>query len=264
MEAVKRTLFTEVLISLLVQLSDEVICTIRNRKVVNSSAYTVLQRFEIIPKNKPKIGGDGLCFRISSTDIPLYIDLLRDTDLIEFLPDSIFFIDCEKSCEILIVVYSSWFCVSDKFVVEENFIKQCEDADFLFQSLYLPLHQEILIHVLSQLPDGAILAIDDWELEDCNVFQAMKQFRVQEKIDNFEYCYRINKTDLPVYIDWVWESDLPSFLIHFIISPPLDSEDKKPLVVVYDSCIFCLSNKIVIDEELVEQADRAHLYIQKL
>lgn len=69
---------------------------------------------------------------------------------------------------------------------------------------------------------------------------------------------------MPVYIDWIRCSDLPSFLIHFVIFPSSDSEDKAPLAVVYDSCIFCLSDKIEIEQQMIEQADKVHLYVQKL
>lgn len=268
MEEVNRLWVTEAFIRLLVQLQDRAIWAIPDKKVVTSGAYTVLQHFEIMPQRKPGIGEDALYFQIHHTEISVYIDLLKETDLIEFLPDSILFIEQKENCEILAAFYKGLFCISDRFLVDETFLKQCEEANLLFQNLYIPLNQELLIKIFSQLPDGAVLAIDSWELEDCSAFQSMKQFRLQEKFtseqEDFSYCFRIGKADLPVYIDWIRCSDLPSFLIHFVIFPSSDSEDKAPLAVVYDSCIFCLSDKIEIEQQMIEQADKVHLYVQKL
>lgn len=180
----------------------------------------------------------------------------------------IFFKNKQGFYEIVAAIYNDLLCISDEFMFDASFQAQCEGAGMSFQGLYIPLHEELLVKVLSQLPDKAILAIDSYELEDCGAFHTLERFRQKDVVvydgEEFRYCYRINKTDLSVFIDLVRESDFLSFLIHFVMMDYQDDGSCEPWVVVYDSSIFCVSDKIVVGKEFIKQAGRAHLYIQEL
>lgn len=130
--------------------------------------------------------------------------------------------------------------------------------------MYIPLQQYGLIQIFSQLPNNSILAIDSFELEDCSAFQTLEKFRINTEFNHqhyeFSHYYQINKENLVSYMDLIRNSDLPSFLIHFAIF----SNHNELLLRVYDCCIFCISNKICIKKEFIQQAQKVHLYFQDL
>lgn len=255
---------TEGLIQIISQLPNNSIIRINNQSIRNDSIFNFIKGREIKFNFSTCIYLSGVFIQIDKSNIQTFIQTLENVNFSKYLIDSEYFVCQGTYWESLAAVYKGLFCISDKIKLSEEFITHCEENDISVQDMYIPLQQYGLIQIFSQLPNNSILAIDSFELEDCSAFQTLEKFRIDIEFNHqhneFSHYYQINKENLVSYIDLIRNSDLPSFLIHFAIF----SNHNELLLRVYDCCIFCISNKICIKKEFIQQAQKVHLYFQDL
>lgn len=255
---------TRGLIQIISQLPVNSIIRINNQSIRNDNIFNLIKDYEIKINFSTNIYLSGVFIQIDKSNIQIFNQILENVNVSKYLIDSEYFTCQEAYWEPLAAVYKGLFCISDKIKLSEEFITQCEENDIAVQDMYIPLQQYALIQIFSQLPNNSILAIDSFELEDCSAFQTLEKFRINTEFNHqhyeFSHYYQISKENLVSYMDLIRNSDLPSFLIHFAIF----SNHNELLLRVYDCCIFCISSKIRIKKEFIQQAQKVHLYFQDL
>lgn len=133
---------------------------------------------------------------------------------------------------------------------------------------YESFQKRILIDIISQLPSESILAFSmPAYFVECSAYEKLALFRIE---DNFSRdiivpdCYfLITKESLSTYIEQIVDTDILAYICHYMIYKK-NGEDVEMLVVVYDGCIFRLSDKIVIEDSFIKQCDSEGLYIDYL
>lgn len=129
---------------------------------------------------------------------------------------------------------------------------------------YEILLKRLLINIITQLPQNCILAIDMPELAECVAFKKLKDFQIQDSFSEEavfpDYYYLISRESIACYFKLIIETDLVSFLCHYMIYKKNEGK-RDVLAVVYDSCIFNLSDEIVIDPHLIEQCKSEGIFV---
>ena len=130
------------------------------------------------------------------------------------------------------------------------------------------LEKKLLMQILYQLPKNSILAFPKPSyFDDCKASKLLEKFRIQDSFSKDiiipDYYYLIGDKSRSTYIEQIANTDLLTYLCHFMIYSKCDQKIIIS-VMVYDNCVFCLSDEIIIEQEFMEQCEDAGLHIQKL
>lgn len=129
--------------------------------------------------------------------------------------------------------------------------------------------EKLLMDIFDQIPDKSILAMDvptDGDFLESWTFKLLQNYQINDSLagDCIEpsYYFLVKKEYLPTYQKAIAE-ELPAYLCHYMIYSNNMSEHEI-FVTVYDGCIFNLSRKIIIDDDLISNCEIEGIYINKM
>lgn len=129
--------------------------------------------------------------------------------------------------------------------------------------------EKLLMDIFNQIPNESVLAMDVLMNDDflgSDTFRLLQNYRIYDSVVGdciHPSCYFLVKKEyLPVY-KYAIESELPAYLCHYMIYSN-DMSGHEILVTVYDSCIFNISRKIIIDDDLISNCESEGIYINKM
>lgn len=128
--------------------------------------------------------------------------------------------------------------------------------------------EKLLMDIFNQIPNESVLAIDvpiDGDFLESWTFKFLQNYQIYDSFVgdciNPSFYFLIKNEYLPTYKCAI-ESELPAYLCHYMIYSNNMSEHEI-LVTVYDGCIFNLSEKIIIDDDLISNCEIEGIYINK-
>ncbi len=129
--------------------------------------------------------------------------------------------------------------------------------------------EKLLMDIFDQIPNKSILAIDvptDGDFLGSSTFKLLQNYQIYDSFVgdciNPSYYFLVKNEYLHIY-KYAIASELPAYLCNYMIYSS-NMFEHEIFVTVYDGCIFNLSRKIIIDDDLISNCEIEGIYINKM